>query len=77
MKKIENKEEGFLEFGMEILKYYRLIGESPTNLSVDAIQRIGAIHAPLSDGNYNWLPNVLECLEYAQNNENELYLILM
>lgn len=71
--RFETKEEGFLEFGMELLKYYRLIGEDPANIDAETISKIGAIHAPLSDGNNLWLPNVLECLEYAQNNENELF----
>ena len=68
-----NKEEGFLEFGMEILKYYRTIGIDPSNIDAETIRRIGDIHAPLSDGNANWLPNVLENLEYALNNEYSLF----
>jgi len=71
--RFENKEEGFLEFGMELLKYYRLIGEDPSNVDADVIRQIGDIHAPLSDGNDNWLPNVLDCLEYAQSNEYSLF----
>ncbi len=67
------KEEGFLEFGMELLKYYRMIGENPYNVDPEIVKQIGDIHAPLSDGNDLWLPNVLDCLEYAQNNEYELF----
>ena len=69
----DTKEEGFLEFGMELLKYYRNLGINPNDISPGTIRAIGDIHAPLSDGNDNWLPNVLECLEYAQNNENQLF----
>lgn len=69
----ENKEEGFLEFGMELVKYYKLVGRDKRDVSPDAVQAIGNIHAPLSDGNANWLPNVLNGLEYAENNENSLF----
>ena len=69
----ENKEEGFIEFGMELVKYYKMVGADRHDVSPDTVAQIGNIHAPLSDGNENWLPNVLSGLEYAQNNENELF----
>lgn len=69
----DTKEEGFLEFGMELLKYYRKLGISPNDISPETIKAIGNIHAPVSDGNDNWLPNVLSCLEYAQSNEYQLF----
>lgn len=69
----DTSEEGFLELGMELLKYYRLIGEPTTSLDEVTISKIRDIYAPLSDGNIYWLPNVLEILEYAQNNSEELF----
>lgn len=69
----ENKEEGFIEFGMELVKYYNMVGADRHDVSPDTVAQIGNIHAPLSDGNENWLPNVLAGLEYAQNNEYELF----
>lgn len=68
-----NKEEGLIEFGMELIKYYKILGIDKLSVSSDTISKIGSIHAPLSDGNANWLPNVLEGLEYAQNNEQALF----
>jgi len=69
----ENKEEGFIEFGMELVKYYHLVGADTYDVSSETISKIGDIHAPLSDGNVNWLPNVLLSLEYAQDNEATLF----
>jgi hypothetical protein len=66
-------EEGFFELGMEILKYYRYIGEPVNTLDDDTLAKIRDIHAPLSDGNDEWLPNVIECLKYARNNSEELF----
>ena len=71
--KFDTKEEGFLELGMEILKYYRWIGEPSSRLDEETISKIRDIHAPLSDGNIYWLPNVLSVLEYAQANSEELF----
>ena len=68
-----NKEEGFIEFGMELIKYYNKLGLDKTDISSEAIAMIGSIHAPVSDGNDRWLPNVLESLEYAQSHEEELF----
>lgn len=67
------KEEGFFELGMEVLKYYRIIGKDPTQIDYDTLAQIRDIHAPLSDGNDYWLPNVVECLNYAQMNEAEMF----
>ena len=65
--------EGFYEFGMEILKYYDWLGIDKNDVSPEAIARIGSIHAPLSDGNTEWVPNVLDRLEYARRNSEELF----
>lgn len=69
----DTKEEGFYELGMEMLKYYRLIGKSPTDVDYGTIEEIRDIHAPLSDGNEFWLPNVIENYEYAVMNEATLF----
>lgn len=69
----DNLEEGLYEFAMEIKKYYLWIGEPTTDLSTETISRIGEIHAPVSDNNQNWLPNVLQILEEARNNSEELF----
>lgn len=71
--KFDTKEEGFYELGMEIIKYYNWINEPLNDLSPDVIAKIGNIHAPVSDNNENWLPNVLDRLEYAQNNSEALF----
>lgn len=69
----DTKEEGFFELGMELLKYYRKIGVSPDNIDEVTLGRIRDIHAPLSDGNEHWLPNVLSGLEYAKMHEAEMF----
>lgn len=46
------KEEGFIEFILEVKKYRRWGAET--------LEEIRDIHAPLSDGNYDWLGNVSE-----------------
>ncbi len=69
----DTKEEGFYELGMEMLKYYRMIGKSPTDVDYGTIEEIRDIHAPLSDGNEFWLPNVIENYEYAVMNEATLF----
>lgn len=71
--KFDTKMEGFYEFGMEILKYYDWLGIDKNDVSPEAIARIGSIHAPLSDGNTEWVPNVLDRLEYARRNSEELF----
>ncbi|HAB66932.1 MAG TPA: hypothetical protein DCE23_06150 [Firmicutes bacterium] len=69
----DTKEEGFYELGMEILKYYRMIGIDPSVVNEDVISKIRDIHAPLSDGNQDWLPNVVSNYEYALMNEATLF----
>lgn len=69
----DTKEEGFFELGMELLKYYRKIGVSPDNIDEVTLGRIRDIHAPLSDGNQHWLPNVLDGLGYAKMHEAEMF----
>lgn len=69
----DTKEEGFYELGMEILKYYRMIGIDPSIVNEDVISKIRDIHAPLSDGNQDWLPNVVSNYEYALMNEANLF----
>lgn len=71
--RFDTKEEGFYELGMEIIKYYNWINEPLNDLSPDVIAKIRDIHAPLSDNNENWLPNVLDRIEYAQNNSERLF----
>ena len=68
-----NKEEGFIELGMELIKYYNKVGIDKLDVSPEAIAQIGNIHAPLSDGNANWLTNVLNGLVYAKDNEQKLF----
>ena len=46
------KEEGFIEIILEVKKYRRMGAET--------LEEIRDIHAPLSDGNYDWLGNVSE-----------------
>lgn len=69
----DTKEEGFYELGMELLKYYRKIGVSPSVVDNGVLAKIRDIHAPLSDGNEHWLPNVIENYEYAVMNEATLF----
>ncbi len=69
----DTKEEGFFELGMEILKYYRMIGKTPDQIDKTTLSQIRDIHAPLSDNNDYWLPNVIDRLQYAQLNEAELF----
>lgn len=71
--RFDTKEEGFFELGMEILKYYKMIGEPVSSLDEVTLAKIRDIHAPLSDGNVEWLPNVLNRLEYARNHSEELF----
>lgn len=71
--RFDTKEEGFFELGMELLKYYRKIGMSPDNIDSETLSKIRDIHAPLSDGNEHWLPNVLDGLEYAKMHEAEMF----
>lgn len=66
----DTKEEGFLELGMELKKYYRLIGSDPTRIDYDTIKNINDIHAP---GNDYWRELVFQILEYAQLHEEELF----
>ena len=69
----DTKEEGFLELGMELLKYYRWIGEPSNSVDEETIAKIRDIHAPLSDGNQHWLINVLDRMNYARVNSEELF----
>lgn len=69
----DNLEEGLYEFAMEVKKYYYMIGKPTTDLSMDTIAQIGEIHAPTSDGNENWLPNVLSVLESTLEHSEELF----
>lgn len=58
-----SKEEGFIELALEILKYNRK--------GAYTIEEIGSIHAPLSDGNENWIPNVTS-VYYTISNDSVL-----
>lgn len=67
------KEEGFFELGMEVLKYYRMIGATPDDISYEVLSKMRDIHAPLSDGNDYWLVNVVDRLQYAKMNEAKIF----
>ncbi len=71
--KFDNLEEGLYEFAMEVKKYYYMLGKPTTDLSYETIAQIGEIHAPISDGNENWLPNVLSVLESTLERSEELF----
>lgn len=71
--RFDNLEEGLYEFAMEIKKYYYWLGIPTTDLSDDTIARIGEIHAPTSDNNQHWLPNVLSILEVTLERSEELF----
>lgn len=59
------KDEGFIELCLE-MKKYELLGAT-------TIEQIGAIHAPISDGNAGWVANVTQIYDMAKENENELF----
>ncbi len=58
------KEEGFIELALEILKYNRK--------GAYTIEEIGSIHAPIEDGNINWIPNVTSVYNTVLTDENLL-----
>ena len=37
------------------------------------VEEIGAIHAPVEDGNSNWVSNVTQIYEQAKEHEEELF----
>ena len=61
----DTKEEGFIELILEVKKYNRMGAET--------IPEIGAIHAPLEDGNENWVSNVTSIYEYVKANEQAIF----
>lgn len=63
--KFSTKDEGFIELCLE-LKKYELMGAV-------TIEEIGAIHAPVEDGNSNWVSNVTQIYEQAKEHEEELF----
>lgn len=69
----DTKEEGLYELGMQILCYYDRFGLDINDVSPEAVALIGSVHAPLSDGNTEWVPNVLDRYEYARRNSEELF----
>ena len=69
----DTAEEGFIETCAEIIKYYRMVGKPLTDTSYNTIAEIGAIHAPVSDGNELWLDTVWEIYNEAKANEIELF----
>ena len=68
-----NKEEGFIELCLEIQKDYRKIECSPDEVSDDIIIAIGNIHAPLSDGNQYWVPNVISSYNKYKSNYESIF----
>ena len=69
----DTTEEGFIETCAEIKKYYRLINKPLSDISYNTLAEVGAIHAPISDGNELWLDTVWEIYNDAINNEEELF----
>lgn len=69
----DTTEEGFIETCVEIKKYYRLINKPLSDISYNTLAEVGAIHAPISDGNELWLDTVWEIYNDAINNEEELF----
>lgn len=69
----DTAEEGFIETCAEIIKYYRKIGKPLTDTSYTTLSQIGAIHAPIEDGNDLWLDNVWSIYNEAKKNETELF----
>ena len=56
---------GFIEQACELLKY-KIDG-------LESIADIGTIHAPLSDGNYEWVGNVTAIYNEALENYESLF----
>ena len=73
MGEFDTTEEGFIETCAEIKKYYRLINKPLSDISYNTLAEVGAIHAPISDGNELWLDTVWEIYNDAINNEEELF----
>lgn len=61
----DTKEEGFIELILEVIKYQKM--------GAHTIEEIGNIHAPVSDGNANWVPVVTEIYNSIKPTENELF----
>ncbi len=68
-----NKEEGIIELCLEVEKYYRKINCSPLDVNEAIIEAIGNIHAPKSDGNEFWVPNVRSNYYKYKNNYDEFF----
>ncbi len=71
--KFDTIEEGFIETCAEIIKYYRMIGKPLSDVSYNTLAEVGAIHAPVSDGNELWLDTVWEIYNEAKENELSLF----
>lgn len=63
--KFDTKEEGIIELCLEILKYQKM--------GAYTVSEIGSIHAPLSDGNYEWVSNVEQIKNWAEENYVSLF----
>lgn len=63
--RFDSKEEGFIELILEIKKY--------NAKGAYTIEEIGAIHAPTSDGNELWVPNVTSIYQYVKENESAIF----
>lgn len=71
--RFDTTEEGFIETCAEIIKYYRKIGKPLSNISYNTLAQVGAIHAPVSDGNEFWLDTVWQIYNDAKENEIEIF----
>lgn len=63
--RFDTKEEGIIELCLEVLKYHRL--------GAYTVSEIGAIHAPVSDGNEYWVSNVEQIMKEAEEKYEELF----
>ena len=68
-----NKEEGFIELCLEIIKDYRIIGYPKDVVNEEVIRGIGSIHAPDEDNNEFWIPNVISNYNKYKNNYEEYF----
>jgi len=64
--KFDTATEGIIETILEIRKMYNILDLDYNDISEDAVSQLRDIYAPLSDGNANWLHNVLSFIQYAE-----------
>lgn len=63
--KFANSYEGFIELCLEVRKF--------NDMGAYSIEEIGSIHAPVEDGNENWVPNVTGTYDEVKANENLIF----